>query len=142
MPNRKQQRNLSKEQIASQMQMAEKNNRLKKIIRDKVYPHLEKAENLGGAKVICQVVATIADAKIKNYWADKKFSELGLVEELQNDESAQDLQIYTDLLQDLGDEDITDVQEIMSTMGGALDNHVLKDAKNLPLPAVTEIIND
>ena len=124
------------------MKINEKNTRLKKIIREKIYPHLEQAETIGAAKIICQVITTIADAKIKNYWANKKFSDLCLLEELEKDESQQDMQIYFDLLKDLGDEDITDVQEIMSTMGGAFDNHILKDSRTLPVPAVTEIIND
>lgn len=134
--------NLNKAQIAAQMKTVEKSLRLKKIAKENVYPTLFKASSISEAKIICEVISAVASAKISNHWADKKFSELGLIEELSKDESQQDMELYMEILTALNDVDITDAQEIMSTMGGALDNFILKDSKNLPVPPVAEIIND
>lgn len=143
MPKQKQKKqNLSKEQVAGQMKQIEKSQRLRKLAREKVYPTLFKAENISTAKIICQVIEAIASAKVANYWADKKFSDLGLIEELKSDASSQDLDLYLEILTALNEEDIVDVQEILATMGKALDGYLLKEAKTRAVPDVSEIIND
>lgn len=135
---------LSKEQIAQQMKMVEEATRFKKLIKDAVYPALQKADSLAHAQQMCEVLKTVMMSKVNAYWADKRVSDLGLMEDLTNDKDAKDVDAYRELIEALNGLSITDAQRLMQGMAGVLDGYTNKlaaDKKMEDIP-VKEIIND
>lgn len=133
---------LSKEQVAQQMAMRAEADRFKKIIKENLYPVLQKAGSLMDAQTLCTVISKVMLAKCNQYWVDKKVSDLKLLEELANDGDAKDREIYTGVIEAINDLPITDAQKLLQGMGGALDGYTRKiaEGKQMADLPVEEII--
>lgn len=135
---------LSKEQIAQQMKMRQEADRFKKLIRESVYPILQKSGSLINAQQVCEIMKTVMMTKVNAYWADKTVADLGLAGELDKDASAKDYEIYSELIKAIEPLTITDAQKLLQGMGGVLDGYTRKIAseKKMEDIPVEDIIND
>lgn len=105
--------------------------RFKKLIRENLYPILQTAGSIIEAQQLCEVLKTVMMSKCNAYWADKKVSDLGLMEELTGDEDAKDVEIYSEVIQAINELPITDAQKLLQGMGGALDGYTRRRADEM-----------
>lgn len=135
---------LSKEQVAQQFAEKARVEVAKKIARERVYPVLQKAGSIHDAQRVCEVLKTIVMSKMNAYWMDKTVADLGLIEELTSDESAQDIDVYRELLESISDLKISDAQKHLEGMDGALGYYVRKTGSTVLLADVPvgEVIYD
>lgn len=134
---------LSKEQIAQQMANIAEANRFKKLIREDIYPVLQKVGSIAQAQQVCEIIKTVMMHKCNAYWADKTVLDLDLLQELTSEEDVKDREIYIDLITTLNELSITDAQKLLQGMDGILTGHTkrLAHEKNLSEIPVEEIIN-
>lgn len=127
---------LSKEQVAAQMAARAEADRFKIFIREKFYPILQTSGSIIEAQQFCEVLKTVIMSKCNSYWADKTIADLELVDEINKDAEAKDVEIYTSALQVLGELSITDAQKLLQGMGGALDGYTRREAEKVSLTDV------
>lgn len=134
---------LSKEQIAAQMAKVTEANRFKTIVRESLYPIIQRAGSIAQGQTVCEVLKTVMMSKCNAYWADKTVLDLGLLEELQSEEDVKDLDIYIDAITLLNGMSITDAQKLVEGMNGILNGHTqrLAHEKQLSDIQIDEIVN-
>lgn len=120
------------------MQMAARAeaDRFKKIIRESIYPALQKAGSIIDAKQVCEILKTVIMTKCNAHWADKTVLDLDLLQELTTDTEVKDRDMHIELITALNELTITDAQKLLQGMGGALDGYSQRVAAKQPLSEV------
>lgn len=128
---------LSKEQVAAHMAAVTEAKRLRGVARESIFPALLGARSLVHAQQICEILKTVITAAQNKYWSDKTIKDLGLLAEMSQEEEVLDKEIYTALLQNLGDTSIADAHKLIEGMGGALNGYTAKIARETLMSSLT-----
>jgi len=70
---------------------------------------------------IFEVMKQVSLGKMNQAWSEKPMSELGLKEELTNDKSAKDTDIYADLIEAVKDQPIAKIMKLWDILGRLID---------------------
>lgn len=143
MPKPKRQK-LSKEQLAQQLKLTQEAEFFKKLVREKVYPILQKAKSPVHAQQICDIFKTVMNGQMNQYWAERNVSDLGLAEELTKEKDVPNVEMYKGLIEALSELKITDALKLLQGMTAAIDGYARKLATEKPMSDVpiSEILND
>lgn len=142
-PKKVAQPKLSKQQIASQMVMQQEAEGFKKLIREELYPILQRLDSMARAQSVAEILKSVMTAKMNDYWSKKTVADLELVAQLDEEGEFKDADVFKDLLTAMADMPIGDAHKLLQGMGGAFDGYARKLAsgqKMAELP-VDQIIN-
>lgn len=124
--------------------MQQEASRFKTLIREKVWPILQKTDSVYTAQNVAQIFKTVMTGKMNDYWTDKKVGDLDLIAQLNEEGDFPNKEVFLELAEVLAELSITDCQKLLQGMGGAFDGYgrrIAEQTKMAELP-VTEIIND
>lgn len=112
----------SKEQIAQETKDKQELLEQKTFAQEFIIPIFKKY-NLTAYQSgqIFEVMKQVSLGKMNQAWADKKMSELGLAEELTDDKSAKDTDIYADLIEAIKDQPISKTMKLWEILERLID---------------------
>ncbi len=135
---------LSKEQIAAQTKAVAEAARLRIVAKEKIFPALIGTRSMAHAQQVCEILKTVITNAQNHYWKDKTVKDLGLIEEMKDEEEVLDRDVYVALLEGLADISISDAHKLIEGMGGALSTYTLQIARKTKMDSISpdEIILD
>lgn len=138
---------LSKAQIAQQMQLKQEADKFKKLIREGIFPILKELDNVAKAQQVAEILKTVIDAKMNEYWQDKTVEDLKLIDQLEEEEkdgTFQGADTFKKLITVMQGLSIGDAHKLLEGMGGAFDGYARKLAmeKKMEEVSASDIIND
>lgn len=143
-PPKQKRQKLSKEQIAQQLAMQQEAERFKILIREHVWPALQKTDSAYAAQKVAEIFKTVMQGKMNDYWTDKKVADLALIDQMNEEGEFPNKAVFMELAEALAELSIADCQKLLQGMASAFDGYgrrLVEQTKMADLP-VTEIINE
>lgn len=143
-PPKQKRQKLSKEQIAQQLAMQQEAERFKILIREDVWPALQKTDSAYAAQKVAEIFKTVMQGKMNDYWTDKKVADLALIDQMNEEGEFPNKAVFMELAEALAELSIADCQKLLQGMASAFDGYgrrLVEQTKMADLP-VTEIINE
>lgn len=134
---------LNKAQLAERQAAIQQATVYKNLIREHVYPVLQRLETMSRAQQVAEITKTVMTAKMNDYWSGKTVADLDLVSQLAEEGDFKDADVFKDLILALNELPIAEAHKLLEGMGGAFDGYARKMAsekKMTDLP-VEEILN-
>lgn len=112
----------SKEQIAQEMANRQEIQEMKALAQKSILPVLIK-NNMTAAQAVqvLEVLKEVALGKMNQAWTEKKFSEIGLAEELALDKTAESSQMYAEIIDSFKDSPISKIMKMLDVMSRVID---------------------
>lgn len=126
MPKQKKQAK-SKEQIAAEMKNKQEIAEMKALAQSSIIPVFVK-HNMTAyqASQALEVMKEVSLGKMNQSWVDKPFKEIGLAEELTNDTSAKDTEMYGEIVASFDEIPVAKVMKMLDVMGRVIDMYANK----------------
>lgn len=137
----------SKEQIAAEAKTIAEIRKHKQLALEKLVPAFTKANStIYQAGQTIDVLKNITLGMMNRSWAERKFGELKLIEELAADEGAADREIYLEILTALEDVPVADVTKLFDVFGRVIEMYGHKQVmqarfSDLPIGEIMELKN-
>lgn len=135
----------TKEQIVKETAQKQEILKHKQLALTKLVPAFTKADiTIYQAGQLIDVLKNIAMGQMNGTWNEKPFKELGLLEELTNDETATDRELYGEILTALEDVPVPDVMKLLDIFGRIVEMYGHRQVmqarfKDLPIEELMEI---
>lgn len=112
----------SKEQIAQEMKNKAEVAEMKSLAEKSIVPVFVK-HNMTAyqATQALEVMKEVALGKMNQAWVDKPFAEIGLIEDLTNDTSAKDSEMYGEIIASFNEIPVPKVMKMLDVMGRVID---------------------
>ena len=114
--------NKTKEQIIQETAQKQEIQEQKALCQKLILPVFVKHDlTVYQSGQILEVMKQVCLGKMNSMWANKQMSELGLKEELLNDKSAKDSNIYADIIDSVADQPISKIMKLWEILGRLID---------------------
>lgn len=114
--------NKSKAQIAQELRSKAEVAEMKSLAEKSIIPVFVK-HNMTAyqATQALEVMKEVALGKMNQAWVDKPFSEIGLAEDLTNDTSAKDSEMYSEIIASFNEIPVAKVMKMLDVMSRVID---------------------
>ena len=102
-----------------------------------LYDTLLKTESITHAQRTCEVLKAVIQGKMIEYWAKRTVGDLGLMEELTNDKTMKDRDVYVSLIDSFAGVAIPDAMKIIDGMNGSIEGYLKKQNMTKPFTDIS-----